>query len=319
MTSGIYDLIVIGAGPAGISAMVEASELGMTRTLLLEKTAEHSSTIRQYYKEHKRVDKDWMGQKCEILGRLPFVETTKEGYLELIDGMFAKYSFDTVFGEEIERIESQDDLLLIHSAAGHHYKAKYCIIAIGNMGKPKKPTLEIAPQLKSKINFDVNSCKGGESVLVVGGGNSAIEYACDLSENNDTALSYRQEHFTRLNAQNLLHINRAFAHGSVRALLGTNIVSVEEAGEKVRVNFAEIAHEEFDRVVFAIGGSTPKEFIKKCKINMDGAYPTIDIHTHETNIPNLYIIGDLAQKTGGSIGIAINHAVTVVVSIEKKL
>jgi len=317
--SGIYDLVVIGAGPAGISAMIEASELGVQNVLLLEKAKEHSSTIRQYYKEHKRVDKDWQGQKCEIAGHFPFVDTTKEGYLELVDSLFAKYSFNASFGEEIEKIEAEEDLLLIHSAAGHNYKAKNCVIAIGNMGKPNKPTLDIPAKLKGKVNFDVNNCKGGESVLVVGGGNSAAEYACDLAENNDVALSYRQTNFTRLNAQNLLHINRAFAHGGVRPLLGTNIVSVEEFGEKVRVHFNEIAHEDFDRVVFAIGGSTPKEFIKKCKIDMDGSYPIIDIHTYETNIQNLYIVGDLACKTGGSIGIAINHAVTVVGSIVKKL
>jgi len=317
--SEIYDLIVIGAGPGGISAMVEANELCIKNILLLEKTSEHSNTIRHYYKEHKRVDKEWMGQKCDIRGRLPFVDTTKEGYLELVDSMFAKYSINAKFGEEVEKIEKLGGVLEVHSANGHSYLTKNCIIAIGNMGKPNKPNLEIPPKLKGKINFDLNNCVGGESILIVGGGNSAAEYAVDLSENNDVALSYRQTSFTRLNAQNLLHINRAFSHGSVRALLGTNIVGLEEADKKVRVNFAEIAHEEFDRVVFAIGGSTPKEFIKKCKIDIDGSYPIIDIHTHETNIPNLYIIGDLAQKTGGSIGIAINHAVDVVANIAKKL
>lgn len=313
-----YDLIVIGAGPAGVAAMVEACELGITNTLLIEKTAEHSNTIRHYYKEGKRVDKDWMGQKCEISGHLPFNDTTKEGYIELIDSMFSKYNFKTIFSEEIEKIEHKDDLLMLHSSSNHNYKAKRCIVAIGNMGKPNKPNLEIPAKLKGKINFDVNNCKGNETVLVVGGGNSAIEYACDLAENNDVALSYRQLNFTRLNAQNLLHINRAFAHGTVRALLGTNISSVEETGDKVRVNFEEIAHEEFDRVVFAIGGSTPKEFIKKCKIDMDGSYPIVELLTHKTNIPNLYIIGDLSQKTGGSIGIAINHAVSVVNSIAEE-
>ncbi len=317
--SGIYDLIVIGAGPAGVSAMIECAEKGLEKVLLLEKTKEHSSTIRQYYKEHKRVDKDWMGQKCEIVGSMPFEDTTKEGYLELVDKMFVSYNIPVEFGVEVEKIDEDDDLLVVHSAGGHSYKTKFCIIAIGNMGKPNKPNIEILPKLKGKINFDVNNCVGSESVLVVGGGNSAAEYACDLAENNDVAMSYRQTSFTRLNSQNLLHLNRAFAHGTVRPLLGTNIKSVEEAGTKVRVNFEEIAHEEFDRVVFAIGGSTPKEFIKKCKIDMDGSYPTIDLHTHETNIRNLYIIGDLAQKTGGSIAIAINHAFHIVNHIEQKL
>jgi thioredoxin reductase (NADPH) len=317
--SGIYDLIVLGAGPGGVSAMVEASAAGVENMLLLEKTKEHSNTIRQYYKEHKRVDKDWMGQKCDIRGIIPFVETTKEGYISLIDEVLAKYNINAHYGEEVEKVEvGEDDLLHVHCASGQNYLTKHCIIAIGNMGKPNKPSLEVPSTLKSKVNYDVNSCVGGENILVIGGGNSAAEYACDLAENNDVALSYRQSSFTRLNSQNLLHLNRAFSHGSVRALLGTNITSVEDANGKVRVNFAEIAHEEFDRVVFAIGGSTPKELIKKCKINMDGNYPKINIHTHETNIKNLYIIGDLAQKTGGSIGIAINHAVDVIAHIFAK-
>ncbi len=63
----IYDLIIIGGGPGGIGSVVEAKELGLEKVLMIEKTDNHSHTIRKFYKDQKRVDKDWQGQAVELV------------------------------------------------------------------------------------------------------------------------------------------------------------------------------------------------------------------------------------------------------------
>lgn len=74
----IYELAIVGAGPAGIATAVESYIQGVKNIILLEKDTSHNSTIRKFYKDNKRVDVDWKGQKVELDGRIYFVDGTKE-------------------------------------------------------------------------------------------------------------------------------------------------------------------------------------------------------------------------------------------------
>lgn len=311
----IYDIVIIGAGPAGIAAAVEASVLGIKNSLILEKGQNHSATIRQFYKEKKRVDKDWMGQKTELYGNVHFIDGTKESTLDYFDELLTKHGLEAKFGEEAERVEKMDELLIVHTTQGL-YKAKSVIVAIGKMGKPNKPPYEIPAPIRHKVNYDLDRCSKDESILVVGGGNSAAEYAYDLADTNDVALCYRQKNFTRLNAQNLLNINRYSSHGKIRMLMGTNINALEERDGKIVVHFDEIAHETFDRIIYAIGGTTPVEFLRKCGIELQDGSPTVDENL-ETNVKGIYVSGDLGLNSGGSIAMALNMSFTIVHQIKK--
>ena len=73
----IYELAIIGAGPAGIATAIESYALGMRGIVLLEKDENHNATIRKFYKDNKRVDVDWKGQKVELDGSIYFVDGTK--------------------------------------------------------------------------------------------------------------------------------------------------------------------------------------------------------------------------------------------------
>lgn len=80
--SDMYELAIVGAGPAGIATAVESYLQGVRNIVLLEKEANHNSTIRKFYKDNKRVDVDWKGQKVELDGRIYFVDGTKESTLD---------------------------------------------------------------------------------------------------------------------------------------------------------------------------------------------------------------------------------------------
>ena len=81
----IYDIAIIGGGPGGIGSAVESVILGIKDVILFEKGENHSTTIRKFYKENKRVDKDYKGQKVELNGNIYFCDGTKESTLDLFD------------------------------------------------------------------------------------------------------------------------------------------------------------------------------------------------------------------------------------------
>lgn len=313
----IYDIAIIGAGPAGIAAAVEAYAMGITNIVLIEKMANHSTTIRNFYKEGKRVDKEWMGQKVESDGTIVFLDGSKESTLDFFDNLLLEHKIEAVFNEEAERVVKNGDIFDI-GAASSNYHAKSVILAIGKMGKPNKPTCPISPEAKKRVHYNLDACSENESVLVVGGGNSAAEYAVDLAEKNDPALSYRRANFTRLNAINLLHLERLSSHGKIRKLMSTNVKAIEEKEGKLKVYFEEIEPEYFDRVVFAIGGSTPVDFLKKCDVELEGGEPVLS-NEFEAKHKGMFVSGDIAFKNGGSIIVALDMSYKIVKKIKEEI
>jgi thioredoxin reductase (NADPH) len=311
----IYDIAIIGAGPAGIAAAVEAYALGITNIILIEKSNNHSTTIRNFYKDGKRVDKEWMGQKLDSNGTITFLDGTKESTLDFFDDLLSNHKIESVFNEEAEKVVKNGDIFDIATTASN-YHAKSVILAIGKMGKPNKPTCIMSTEAKKRVHYNLDACSENESVLVVGGGNSAAEYAVDLAEKNDSALSYRRPNFTRLNAINLLNLERLSSQGKIRMLLGTNITAIEAIEAKVKVSFEEIEHEVFDRVVFAIGGSTPVDFLKKCGVELKDGEPILS-DEFETDTKAMFISGDIAFKNGGSIVVALDMSYKIVQKIKQ--
>ncbi len=312
----LYDLIIIGGGPGGIGAAVEAKMLGLEKVLMIEKTDNHSHTIRQFYKDNKRVDKDWQGQSVELEGNIDFVDGTKESTLDYFDSLLDDDKIDTRFNCAVEKVEKVGDVFHVHSGCGTDM-AKYVIVSIGRMGKPNKPSYKIPPSLKSQINFNLDKCGSGEKILVVGGGDSAVEYACDLADTNDVTLNYRRESLTRPNPTNQGMIASYAEKGAVTLKLGVDIEGLENEHGKVKVNFTD-GSELYDRVIYAIGGTTPKDFLKSCGITLDENGEPIFDENYETEVPGLYISGDIAFKSGGSIAIALNHGHRIVSHILSK-
>ncbi|MEA2091401.1 MAG: NAD(P)-binding domain-containing protein, partial [Campylobacterota bacterium] len=192
--SHLYNLAIIGAGPAGIATAVEGYMQGIRDIVLLEKDQNHNSTIRKYYKDNKRVDKDWKGQKVELDGRIYFVDGTKETTLDFFDEIIDHHSVELQTHVEVQSIEKKEHFFEVFMA-GKSIRAKNVVVTIGRMGKPNKPSYKVPSGIKKKIAYTLDGCSEGEKILVVGGGDSAVEYAVDLSEKNEVAICYRRETF----------------------------------------------------------------------------------------------------------------------------
>lgn len=312
--SHIYNLAIIGAGPAGIATAVESYLQGIRDIVLLEKDENHNSTIRKYYKDNKRVDKDWKGQKVELDGRIYFVDGTKETTLDFFDEILNNHSVELQTHVEVQSVKKLDDCFEVFMA-GKSLKAKNVVVTIGRMGKPNKPSYKIPPGVKKKIGYTLDGCGDGEKILVVGGGDSAIEYAVDLSEKNDVSICYRRETFRRANPTNQRDIANAIMHKEVEPILGINIEALEDVDGRVKVIFNEIDAQIYDRVIYAIGGTTPSAFLASAGIKEEDGKPVHD-DNYETNIKGLFVAGDITQESGGSIALGLNHGYAIACFIQ---
>ncbi len=305
----IHNLVIIGAGPAGIATAVESYILGIRDIVVLEKDQNHNATIRKYYKDNKRVDKDWKGQKVELDGNIYFMDGTKESTLDFFDEIIAHHSVELRTHTEVQKIVKNGDIFDVMIPGGS-VKARYVVVTIGRMGKPNKPDYKIPASIKKRVNYTLDECSEGEKILVVGGGDSAVEYAVDLAEKNSVTICYRRETFRRANPTNQTAIANAIAHGEVRPYLGVNIEGLEDDNGRVRVIFAERESETFDRVIYAIGGTTPSAFLQGSGIRVEEGKPVHD-ENYMTDVPGLYVAGDITQESGGSIALGLNHGYAI--------
>ena len=329
--SFVYDIVVVGAGPGGIASVVEAEKAGITNTLVIDKADTHSNMITQFYKKGKRVDKDWQGKKFEFIGNVRFEECSREEFIEQMEDLIHDEGVADKFlyNQEIYGVQKNEDGLFELDTHNHGViKAKNVIVAIGRMGKPNKPGYRFPGPIRPVLNYNLSKVKEGEKVMVVGGGDTAGEYAyglVDMDMGCEVTLNYRRAEISRMNPTNKEITEKYLAEGKIKNKLGVDVESVEpspvegQVQPQVKVNFTDGTSEIYDRVVYALGGTSPKDFLNNSKIEMnEWGEPIYNEETMETNIPGLYTIGDV-NTSAGSIALAFNHAFQAVNDIKKKL
>ena len=311
----MYEMIIVGAGPAGISMAVEARTVGIPagKILVLEKGDTHSWSIRKYYPATKVVLANYKGIEAVCAGVMCVSDMSTGETLTYIDRSIRDHELLVRYNERVNGILHLSDGGFVVETAIGSYEARRCVIAIGILDKPNKPGYRIPVKLNKRIHYDLTSAVlENEECLVVGGGDTASEYCQYLVEHgNRVTLSYRQTTFSRLNRVNYESLMALEQRGQVNILRGNNIKQVEEdeAG-RARVLFEETAFPpmSFDQIVYALGGTTPTNFLKTIGIAFAGTEPVLK-EGYETNVPGLYLIGDLsAGKKGGSINLAFNMA-----------
>ena len=313
----MYDIIIIGAGPAGISMANEAIAAGVPRehVLLIERAAEHSFTLKKYYPDNKLVTANYKGFEAVCSGVMCLKDSSKQETISYLDEAIRANGIRVHYSEAVSKIAKHNaEQRFIVTTDKHTYECRVVAIAIGILGKPNKPEYKLPVSLKGRLLFDLTTIDiSGSEVLVVGGGDSASEYCQYLVEKgNRVALSYRQTAFTRMNEINRQSLLALEAQEQVEILYGSNVTRVTEAGGLPEVTFAgeQFGVRKYDYVVYALGGTTPSNFLKTIGIEFDGEHPYMK-DGHETNVAGLFLIGDLSAGTkGGSIIWAFNSANT---------
>src|SRR4051812_1146816 len=309
------DLLIVGAGPAGISTAVEAREAGIDRDaiVILEKGPAHSYAIRKYYPDDKRVDAVYKGIPAISEGRITLQDGTKQQTLDFLEETIQRWQLNVRYDEGVDyirKLESGDRFEVITGKAT--YEAKVVVVAIGILGKPRVPDYKVPrSELRGRVHFDVTSDKlEGDTALVVGGGDSAADYVHYLvARGFKVDLSYRQAGITRMNQINLADIQGMQQAGRLSLLMPTDIERLESDGGRPRAMYKQVEARTYDHVVYALGGSTPAGFLQATGIELRGGEPLLK-EGGETSVPGLFLTGDLtAGKKGGSIISAFNSGV----------
>jgi thioredoxin reductase (NADPH) len=311
---GDVDLLIVGAGPAGIALAAESRAVGVPadRIVILEKTEAHSWIIRKYYPASKPVLANYKGIEARCEGVLCIPDLTREETLSYLDRAIRDSGVAVHYQEEVHGIAREPDGRMRVESGSGAYRARVVVIAIGILGRPKKPSYPIPRAIRGKVHFDVTSEEiRGKDVLVVGGGDTAAEYCQFLvQEGNRVILSYRGRELTRPNPINRESVLALERQDRLKILLDSNVAGLEAAGERILVGFdnAGMGPLEVDNVIYALGGTTPSNFLKSVGIAFDGPSPRLT-ESFGTSVPGLYLAGDLtAGEKGGSIILAFNRS-----------
>ena len=261
----ILDVIIVGAGPAGLSAAMSAISHKLSYLILDEQ--EIGGTI-LHYPRRKLV----MTQPVEIpmYGWLEEEEYSKETLLGIWTEIINQFGLSVRTGEKVDRVEKLDGHFLVHTQ-DRIFESSYVVLALGRRGTPRK--MEVAGEELSKVMYQLTDAQSyqGLDLLVVGGGDSAVEAAIGLARQpgNKVAISYRKGAFFKVKKKNEIAVNDLIAERKVTPLFDSQVREVKPRSVvlETKQGLIEIAN---DYVFVYIGGIPPFSLLKTMGIAFGG-------------------------------------------------
>jgi thioredoxin reductase/NAD-dependent dihydropyrimidine dehydrogenase PreA subunit len=264
-----HDVLIIGAGPAGLAAALSAKQHRLNY-LTIEQESLGGAVFQ--YPRGKLV----MTSPVELplVGKVQFRNTSKEELLKFWTDISKRQGLNVRYRERVETIERQDGVFLIKTTQGQ-YRASAVLLAIGRRGTPRKLGVpgEELPKVVYRL-IDPEQYRGRE-VVVVGGGDSALEAAASVAELGDTQviLSYRGDAFQRAKSRNRERVQTASSQGRLKVMLSSQIreihpheVLLQQSGQELRVDN--------DAVIVNAGGILPNDFLRTIGIQVETKYGT---------------------------------------------
>jgi thioredoxin reductase (NADPH) len=265
--SGILDLVIVGCGPAGLSASLTAKEKGM-RFVTLEKES-LGGTVRHYPRKKLVMTRP---VKVPGYGKLPLREVGKEELIGLWEDIADKMGLEVVTGATVRGVERAAPRHFRVTAGGTTYEAQRVVLAIGRRGVPRKlgvPGEDGAAHVSYTLREP--EAYNNDRILVVGGGDSAVEAALALADQpgNQVRISYRGTAFARIKPTNQERIREATATGALEVLWSTTPLEVRADGVSLMRQEADRVEVPADQVFVFIGGELPTEFLRSCGVEIE--------------------------------------------------
>jgi thioredoxin reductase (NADPH) len=259
---GVHDILIVGAGPAGISASLRAIENKLSYITL--EREEVGDTVAKYPRQ-----KLVMTSPVEfpMYGKFKKMQLSKENLLAFWDMVLNRSDFNVSTGEKVEDIQKGPDRIFTVTTATNQYRARTVVLALGRAGDPRK--LGVKGEELPKVMYRLIEADHyiNKKILVIGGGDSAVEAAMGLAnqKGNQVTLSYRSERFSRIKERNAKRIEECTKSGKVKVVFNSN--PVEFKPESVILDVSgqqtEIPN---DFVWIFAGGTPPTAFLKKVGI-----------------------------------------------------
>ena len=260
----VYDLLIVGAGPAGISASLRAIENKLNYLTLDE--GEIGGTVSKYPRQ-----KLVMTSPVEfpLYGRFAKTELSKEELIAFWKKVLDRADFKFRAGEKVNDVQKGADGLFTVATTGSQYRSRAVVLAVGKSGSPRK--LGVRGEELPKVMYRLIEADHyiNKNILVVGGGDSAVEAAMGLAHQvgNKVTLSYRKDSFTRLKERNSQRIAECMRKGRLTVLFNSLPLEVKESSVVLEVDGTpqEIAN---DYVWVFAGGDPPTAFLKKIGVEL---------------------------------------------------
>ena len=261
-----YDVVIVGAGPAGISATLAAKEKEL-KSITFEQDS-LGGTVFSFPRKKIIMTSPMF---LPLYGKVKYTEITKTELLSLWEEVLSKNNLRIHENEKVLNIEKHEDYFTVETTK-RKLTSNSVLLGIGRRGSPRK--LGIKGEALEKVSYRLIEPEyvKEKHVLIVGGGDSAIEAVLALIEgNNKIILSYRGDSFSRVKPKNFENINKASADMKVGLMFKSNLVEISEKSVRIRFiqNHVTVEKEFMNDLVFIFaGGELPNEFLTKAGIRI---------------------------------------------------
>lgn len=284
-----YALAVVGSGPAGLAAAAHAHANGLSY-VLLERSAQLSETIFNY-----QARKFVMAEPSMIpaRGELPFEAGSRESILAAWQEYVDRHGIRVEYDAEVRQLRREDGGFLLRTASGGEYRAAKVVLAMGTQGNPRKLGCpgEDLPHVLYRLVDPAEHID--EEILVVGAGDSALEIAIALSDENRVSLVVRGAEITRANEILTREVLSRQAAGRLAIYFNTTVKEVFDGYVDLSVR-GEITRIPIDLIFLKLGADAPRKFFEAIGIRYSGegvdARPILS-PVYESSVPGLFLIG----------------------------
>lgn len=255
----VYDVLIIGAGPAGISASLRAIERKLNY-IAIERD-EIGGTVAKYPRQ-----KLVMTSPVEfpLSGKFKKTELSKEELLSFWNSVLQRVDFNVRANENVENVQKGEDGIFVVVTNKGQYRSRTVVLALGRTGTPRK--LGVKGEELPKVMYRLIEADHyvNKKILVVGGGDSAIEAAMGLGHQrgNKVVLSYRKESFSRIKDRNAKRLAECVSSGKVHVVFNSQPVEFRDNTVVLEVNGEQLEITNDFVWIFA-GGTPPNDFLKK--------------------------------------------------------
>ncbi|MBI3291464.1 MAG: NAD(P)-binding domain-containing protein [Elusimicrobia bacterium] len=267
----VFDVLIAGAGASGLNAALEAKEKGLSH-LVLEK-GKIANTIENF------PEKKWVYAEPDSKlpkGKLWLDGAQKEDLITRWHQIVTENQLNVRTEEGVLAMAKAADGLFQVKTPKATYRAKRVILAIGQRGNPRK--LKVPGEDRERVYHRLYSPRHyrDEDIVVIGGGNSAIEAALVLAEQNRVVLSYRGDQFARIFKDNERRLNEATASGRIRTILNSNVKEFKERTYRLEVTQTDgtkkVEELPYQHAFVLIGADLPVAFLKSLGIKLENEW-----------------------------------------------
>jgi thioredoxin reductase len=263
------DLLIVGAGPAGISATLAAMQAGLNHRTIEQHML--GGTVASFPRGKVVMTAPSV---LPLVGEVPFKETSKEALLDFWNGVRRDTGMEVSYGERLLAVETMGSSLRVTTSAGS-YQCRAVLLAIGRRGTPRK--LEVPGEGQGKVKYSLldPADHRGQQVVVVGGGDSALEAACSIAmeAGSEVTLCYRGAAFTRARKKNRERLESLMAEGRVQVLLESSVIAIGKDDVLIEHQGGKLPRPN-DAVIVCAGGILPNGLLREIGVAVETKYGT---------------------------------------------